>query len=64
MYPLKRQLVVGKINLSGLVGVLGQLSLSDDTASEKLNSWARHRRKGLVTGHPGTGNEKVKCGAT
>lgn len=64
MYHLKRQLVVGNINLSGLVRVLGQLSLSgDDAGSESLMCWPRHRRKGLVIAQPGTGNEKGKCGA-
>jgi len=65
MYHLKRQFVVGKINLSGPVGVLWQLSLSrDDEGIERLISWPGHRRKGPVMGQPGTGNEKGNCGAT
>jgi len=42
MYHLKRQLVVGKINLADVVGLLGQFSLSGgDAGSERLISWQR-----------------------
>lgn len=58
MYHLKKKLVVGKIDLSGPVGVLGQLSQSgDDAGSERLISWPNRRRKVLVAEQPGTGNE-------